>query len=436
MDVMFLDADQFVVGKINGIDATKKLGVSPHYMPKRITDRYGYYNAGMVWTNSQSVVERWIQLIPGSRFVDQACVENLAKEFPHFIFGPEYNIQSYRFTQGIIPQQKYMGLFKVQKNKLLLSNKEIKTFHTHFKKKDSFAKINAFIQGMLAKSKKWREVAIIDRMLDQKWRLIIPKQPTRNPHFRHANDSYRMYPRLWQKQNMDVVMEENPHRQNCWLGNAVMMYDRPTLQWMNEESKVASMILMGNGGKDEIKTIQTKYNTNVKSWIFWPRDIGVYLETRTNKTYDERNVGSIFIGNFENPVQQKHRQSGDWSGVIEEFHLTGGHKHLFTKQQYVQKIGNAKYGLCLRGFGSKCHREVELMGVGTVPIVTPGVEIDSYADPPKEGVHYIRVSHPNEIRQKLSTISQTKWVEMSVACVEWFNRNLTWQNTIQTILFK
>jgi hypothetical protein len=90
-----------------------------------------------------------------------------------------------------------MALFKAQKNKLLWNGKEVKTFHTHFKKNDPFARVNSFIQGMLMKSKKWREVAIIDRMLDSKWRLIIPKQPTRVPHFRHANDSYRMYPRMW-----------------------------------------------------------------------------------------------------------------------------------------------------------------------------------------------------------------------------------------------
>jgi hypothetical protein len=89
-------------------------------------------------------------------------------------------------------------------------------------------------------------------------------------------------------------------------------------------------------------------------------------------------------------------------------------------------MGSAKYGLCLRGFGRKCHREVELMGVGTVPIITPGVEIGTYADPPKEGVHYIRVNKPEEIPDKIKGISREQWKTMSAACVEWFNRNLTW----------
>jgi hypothetical protein len=59
----------------------------------------------------------------------------------------------------------------------------------------------------------------------------------------------------------------------------------------------------------------------------------------------------------------------------------------------------------MRGFGAKCHREVELMGLGTVPIVIPGVEMDAYYERPKENVHYIRVSNPDEIRGKIDSIS-------------------------------
>lgn len=75
----------------------------------------------------------------------------------------------------------------------------------------------------------------------------------------------------------------------------------------------------------------------------------------------------------------------------------------------MRRLGGSKYGLCLRGYGRKCHREVELMGVGTVPIVTPEVNISSYVDPPKENIHYIYVSKPEEISEKLKGITETKW---------------------------
>jgi hypothetical protein len=64
------------------------------------------------------------------------------------------------------------------------------------------------------------------------------------------------------------------------------------------------------------------------------------------------------------------------------------------------------------------------MGTGTVPIVTPHVEIGSYADPPLENVHFIRVNKPEEINQKIKAITEKKWKEMSDACVKWFNRSM------------
>lgn len=436
-DVMFLDSDQLVVSRIDGIDPLKDLGVSPHFMPKRITDKYGYYNGGMLWTKHKEIPDRWIEFSKTSRYYDQACIEDLAKEYSHFIFGNEYNIQSYRFTQGILPMQKYMECFKPSKGSLKFLSKEVKTFHTHFRKGDPMTKINQFIQGMLIRAKKWKEASIIDRMIEGKWRLWIPKQPTKHAHFRHSDDSYRMYPAMWQQEEKDVVWGRHPSRMNCWLGNTVVLYDRPTLQWINEECKMASAMYMGNGsGADRGKVANTVTGSYVNPWIFWPRDIRAYKKARTQLPWEKRTVTSVFIGNYENSVQQKFREPGNWKAYIEEFHLTGGKKHKFTKEEYVRNLGQAKYGLCLRGFGSKCHREVELMGVGTVPIVTPDVEMDSYLHPPKEGVHYIRVSKPEEIPDKIKGISRDKWQEMSRACIDWFNASLRWDTTIRGILYR
>lgn len=79
------------------------------------------------------------------------------------------------------------------------------------------------------------------------------------------------------------------------------------------------------------------------------------------------------------------------------------------------------------------------MGVGTVPIVTDAVEMDSYADPPIEGTHYIRVNNPAELREKLGDIDDTKWTSMSMACREWWDRNCSrcgsWETTIRMSLF-
>ena len=102
------------------------------------------------------------------------------------------------------------------------------------------------------------------------------------------------------------------------------------------------------------------------------------------------------------------------------------------------KLRNSKFGLCLRGYGSKCHREVELMAFGTVPIITPDVTVKSYMEPLIENVHYIRVSGPDEVTIK-TKMTEAKWNEMSGACYDWYQRNVystnCWNNMISNILY-
>ena len=158
-------------------------------------------------------------------------------------------------------------------------------------------------------------------------------------------------------------------------------------------------------------------------------------------TYDERTIESIFIGNFENNVQKKYRQDGiNWDSVLDVYHCTAGNKYLFSHEEYLMKLRESKYGLCLRGYGSKCHREVELMAFGTVPIITTDVCISSYMDPPKENVHYIFVNSPNELENKINKISQEQWEKMSKNCYDWYQKNVIsdnmWQNMIEYIFAK
>ena len=156
--------------------------------------------------------------------------------------------------------------------------------------------------------------------------------------------------------------------------------------------------------------------------------------------WNDREIESIFIGNFENNVQQKFRKTNDnWENVLTEYHCTAGQKHLFTQKEYLMKLRNSKYGLCLRGYGSKCHREVELMAFGTVLIITPEVSIKSYTEPLIENIHYIYVSSPDELKAKINLLSQEEWKKMSNECYKWYQRNVhsdnCWNNMITHILY-
>ncbi len=71
------------------------------------------------------------------------------------------------------------------------------------------------------------------------------------------------------------------------------------------------------------------------------------------------------------------------------------------------------------------------MAMGCVPVVAPEVDMDSYAEPPVEGVHYIRVQSPEEAHQRISEIGEQEWTTMSQACRKWWERNCSCEGSFQ-----
>ena len=80
------------------------------------------------------------------------------------------------------------------------------------------------------------------------------------------------------------------------------------------------------------------------------------------------------------------------------------------------------------------------MALGTVPIITPGVTITSYLDPPKENIHYLKVESPLELKEKIESIDEKKWEEMSRKGSEWYGKNVEsktgWVNVLGKILYE
>jgi hypothetical protein len=184
--------------------------------------------------------------------------------------------------------------------------------------------------------------------------------------------------------------------------------------------------------KNSLKTfignmdINTTNIPNASPWIFWGR-----RPTVTDKTHEKskssKSIDSIFIGNIENSVQAGNR-SDKWKDCISEFHLTNGKNHKFTHEEYMQKLSTAKYGLCMKGFGVKCHREVESMAVGTIPLCVGDIPMHSYMDPPQEGKHYFRVDTPEDVTRIIKETPEAKRQEMSDACIEWYSKNVFAKN--------
>ena len=248
--------------------------------------------------------------------------------------------------------------------------------------------------------------------------------------FSHTGDSFREMARLWDERGYCEV-KEHPVATQCWFApqgqdifepGAWMLYDRPNLDWLYTAPDLEQGWKQGLFGNPEPPR-------GGKAWSFWPRRPRLVEELvqkdLPQRGFTDRPRSLVFYGKIENRVQETRRTVADWSTVCDEFVMPQGadKPYQYTQQEYLERLCDAKFGLCLAGFGRKCHREVELMAMGCVPVVDKEVDMNSYANPPVEGIHYIRVSAAEEVQAKLATISPETWQTMSSACRLWWKEN-------------
>ena len=267
---------------------------------------------------------------------------------------------------------------------------------------------------------------------DMKFDPIVPIDPVnskqilimptgRQGFYGHAGDSFRETARLWAKRGYVDIVEKDVCQ--VWLGGVgqTLLYDRPTLQWLNDvpiEEHKWKNALFGNPAPPVSGT----------SWSFWPRRPELVEEIVAAgipmKSYEAREKNLVFYGRSENAVQRERRTGLDWASACDDFshRISSSDKYTYTQKEYLERLANAKYGLCLAGYGYKCHREIECMAMGCVPVIAPEVDMSNYAEPPVEGLHYLRISTPEEAKAAAETTAE-RWTVMSVACRDWWQRN-------------
>lgn len=242
-------------------------------------------------------------------------------------------------------------------------------------------------------------------------------------HEGHANDTFRELVDLWAENGLCEVFYENI--KNVWInsfGN-ILLYDRPTLEWLGNSK--FNFALFGN-------TVPNLPNSS--SWIFWGRRPRLMEKIKKErKTWDNRNIESIFLGKVENNVQLSKRTNTNWSDFIELFEMPIKSEYKYSQEEYLNLLTKSKFGLCLSGYGPKCNREIELMCMGVVPIITPLVDI-TYYNQLKEDKHFIRVDEPAEIPKKIKNISKNQWEDMSNNCVDWYESNCSIIGSYETTI--
>ena len=261
--------------------------------------------------------------------------------------------------------------------------------------------------------------------------IYKPSNERPNRFFNHAGDSFRETIDEWESHGY-VHVRESPDNY-IWFGNVgeTLLYDRPTTQWL-ESTVNYKLGLFGNPVAGLVRN--GKHNV---SWTFWgrrPKLLESFHTKYGKRTYDERTISSIFIGKIENEIQNKYRKTHDWGSVIEKFEMPHGRpgEYKYTQSEYLELLSTSKFGLSVRGFGPKCHREVELMGMGVVPLITPDVDIRSYHDPPVENVHYLHVDSPDDVQKVIKNTTKEDWERMSDACLKWYEKNVSVKGSFDT----
>ena len=256
--------------------------------------------------------------------------------------------------------------------------------------------------------------------------ILTPPRSMKHGFFGHKGDSFREMIDLWEEKG-HIVRKEDPAITQCWMGEVggVLLYDRPTWSWLEKAppaEQTYKLCLVGNPEYSE--------KGNCRPWIFWPRQPRLVEEMSAieRKSYDDRKDTMVFFGRIENDVQAAYRSKQAiemWSSACAKFSMKEGKEpYELNPKEYLEALQNAKYGLCLRGYGPKCNREIELLAMGTVPIVTADVDIDNYAEPLINGVHVIRVTDKADAIDKIAYgMTEAKWAEMSEAGFQWWKRN-------------
>ena len=97
------------------------------------------------------------------------------KSFSYFEFGENYNFSWWRVQQSEESPKKIRGYLSIHKGEIYYKKKPLKFIHTHLNNK-RYGGFNNLMLSMLHHCKKYRELLCVQRMVDNKWTIQIPRQ--------------------------------------------------------------------------------------------------------------------------------------------------------------------------------------------------------------------------------------------------------------------
>ena len=243
----------------------------------------------------------------------------------------------------------------------------------------------------------------------------------------HCGDTFRELIDIWEE-NGYCEVEESPDS-FCWAEEHghIILYDFPRI----DDRQIPGFRhgLFGN---------TVPLHQNVHPWIFWARSPRLLMEARKKPLlgYKDRDIESVFLGKIENYIQQDNRMNHDWSTAgVELFKCPverpGPDYYPYTKEEYLEKLRHSRFGLALAGYGPKCNRETELLGMGVIPLFAPEVD-NVYHDPLIEGLHFLAVKEPSDVKKVIASVDEKQWLKMYEAGQDWYERNASPLGSFET----
>lgn len=425
-DTLYLDSDMIILDEINDIDKDKELGLSPQFLKAHILEETGNYNGGMVWCNNVKIIDDWTFFTQNSRYYDQAALDDVYEihEKNTFKFTDNYNFQESRFKNGIEDSYNLINDIIVKNKKIMYKDKILKNLHIRFN--GEMDNIRQLFLLRLKEANLYKELLCIFRLINEKWMICLPFSKEKKHGFRELSF-------LLNKNNEDLKVEYMDGTKHCWLQPDILIYDKPTLEWCNSEVASASLVLLGDCSKKKEGKELEMLGLNVRNMNYWSqRPLILERFIKTNEI-QKREHNILYIGNINSMPNKRGNEK--WAYIIDK---NINNDNLDCKK-CLKDIANSKFALCANNYQTKSMMMMDMMALGTVPIVTKNVNVESYISELKEGEHYVSAITCKQLKKKLKGIDEEKWREMSESCKTWYKNNIHsenyWNVLINDILY-
>jgi hypothetical protein len=246
----------------------------------------------------------------------------------------------------------------------------------------------------------------------------------------------------WYKKGLVNISHSNEADYFWWEGkNNILLFDRDLVINLHDGKKDPPRwegeVDYKYGFFANEYNLENERNLKMSSyWAYMPSTLEEFRKLG-RKGFEKRRYSSIFIGSVENQTQEFFREKfQDWQDEIEFYQVTDRlnkkEKNAYTFEEYIHLINQSKFGVCFRGNGPKCYREIEYLSLGIPLIITDGVEVN-YPDPLIEGLHYFYAESKSDIKKIIQQASPEEWEKMSLACWDWYEKNASIESSFKKL---